>query len=127
MANPCAAITKSGSRCRVPALTGRDHCLMHDPAAADVRREASRKGGRNRSAKARAMKLLPEAMAPEELAGWLSLLFKQVMAGRTEPRIGTASATIARAMIDVREATEVDRRLTELEQRAGLASDRRLG
>ena len=66
-------------------------------------------------------------MSTEELAGWLSLLFKQVMAGRTEPRVGTAAATIARVMIDVREATELEQRIADLEARAGIGHGRRVG
>ncbi len=126
MAVKCSAIARSGSRCNSPVLPGSDFCFVHDPAAADRRREASKKGGFARSNKARAAKLLPEAMAPEELAGWLSLLFTQVVDGRTEPRIGTAAATIARVMIDVRQATELEARLSELEARAGIVNDRRI-
>jgi hypothetical protein len=73
---------------------------MHDPDSAELRREASRKGGRNRSAKARAAKQVPDVMTADELAGWLSLLFAKVMAGRTEPKVGTAAATIARTLLE---------------------------
>ncbi len=69
---------------------------------AEARREAARKGGRNRSAKARAAKLVPEAMTAAELAGYLTALFKGVMTGRIEPRVGTAAATIAKVMIEAR-------------------------
>ncbi len=100
----CSAIAKSGSRCRRPALAGKQHCLMHDPESAELRREAGRKGGRNRSAKARAAKLIPDAMTAEDLAGWLSLLFTSVMAGKVEPKIGTAAAAIARTLLEAQTA-----------------------
>jgi len=124
MAAKCLAIAKGGNQCRVAALTGKQHCLMHDPLSVEARREAGRKGGRNRSAKARALKLVPESMAPEELGGWLALLFRQVMTGRIEPKIATAAAAVARVMMDVRAATELEQRLTELEQRAGVTDQR---
>ena len=127
MATKCCAIAKSGKRCVTPVMAGSAYCWMHDPAAAEARREAARKGGRNRATKARALAAIPEAMSTEELAGWLSLLFKQVMAGRTEPRVGTAAATIARVMIDVREATELEQRIADLEARAGIGHGRRVG
>jgi hypothetical protein len=126
MAAKCQAIARSGSRCNSPVLPASQWCWVHDPAAADRRREASKKGGKARATKARALAAIPDAMTSDELAGWLSLLFKNVVAGRVEPRIGTAAATIARVLMDVREATELEQRLAELESRAGLA-DRRFG
>lgn len=104
MSVKCSAITKSGSRCSRPALANKHHCLMHDPESTELRREASRKGGRNRSAQARAQKLLPEVLAPEDLAAWLSNVFKTVMLGKTEPKIGTACATIAKAILEAQQA-----------------------
>lgn len=100
MSVKCNAITKAGSRCSRPALAGKHHCLMHDPESVELRREASRKGGRNRSAQARAQKLLPEVLEPGDLAAWLSNLFKTVMLGKVEPKVGTACATIAKAILE---------------------------
>jgi hypothetical protein len=127
MAVKCLAIAKSGSRCNRPALTGKTFCLMHDVDSDDARREAARRGGRSRSTKARAAKQIPPAMSAEDLAGWLSLLFTNVMAGRIEPKIGTACATIARTLHEVKHATELEDRIAELEQRAGVMNDRRFG
>jgi hypothetical protein len=121
MAAKCQAIARSGSRCNSPVLPASQWCWVHDPAAADRRREASKKGGKARSAKARAAKQIPDAMDAETLAGWLSLLFTNVMAGRIEPKIGTACATIARILLEVRTTTELEQRLSELEARAGVA------
>jgi len=85
-------------------VAGAAFCWMHDPDSADARREAARTGGRNRSAKARAAKLIPPAMAADELAGYLTALFKGVMTGRIEPKIGTAAATIARTLLEAQTA-----------------------
>jgi hypothetical protein len=125
MATKCSAIAKSGSRCTTPVVAGSTFCWMHDPGSAELRREAARKGGRNRSAKARAAAKIPDALPPDQLAGLLSLLFTQVMSGRTEPRIGTACATIARTMLEIRQQTELEVRIEELEAMAGLG--RRVG
>src|SRR3954453_7263892 len=121
----CAAITRGGSRCASAVLAGAPYCWTHDPAAADRRREASKKGGRARANAERAKKQIPPAMSAEDLAGWLSLLFKQVMVGKVEPRIGTAASTIARALLEVRTTTDLERRLEELEAAAGLSNDHR--
>jgi len=125
MAVKCSGITRSGSRCDRPALADRPFCLMHDPAAAETRREASRKGGRARSNQARAKAALPEAMDAAELAGWLSATFRRVITGQMEPRVGTAAATIARTLLEIRTAVDLEERVAELEERAGTAERRR--
>jgi hypothetical protein len=127
MAAKCQAIARSGSRCSSPPLAGSTYCWVHDPAAADRRVEASKKGGKARSNKARAAKQIPPAMSAEDLAGWLSLLFTNVMAGRIEPKIGTACATIARTLHEVKHATELEERIAELEERTQTSNGRRFG
>ena len=92
---------------------------MHDPESADARREGSRKGGHARSNRARAAKQIPEAMAPEELVGWLSLLFRNVISGKIEPKIVTAAATIARTILETRDASEKPG-LAELEEQVAI-------
>jgi hypothetical protein len=124
MAARCSAIARSGARCSSPVLPDSAYCFVHCPSAADRRREASKKGGRNRANKARAAALIPQAMSAEDLAGWLSHLFKEVMSGRIEPRVGTAAATIAKALMDVRQAGEVEERLAALEAQAGVTDHR---
>ncbi len=121
----CSAIARSGNRCSSSVLPGSAFCFVHDPNAAEARRDASRKGGRARSNKQRAAKQIPEAMSAQDLAGWLSLLFTGVLGGRIEPKIGTACATIARTLHEVRHTTELEERLSELEQLAGLDAGRR--
>ena len=61
----------------------------------------------------------------ETLAGWLSLLFANVMGGRIEPKIGTACASIARVLHEVKTVTELEQRLNELEQKAGVTDTNR--
>ena len=97
------------------------HCLMHDAASVEARREAARKGGRNRSAMARAKAAIPEALTAAELAGWLSALFTSTIAGKTEPRVATAAATVAKTLLEARSVGEFEQRLADLEARAGVA------
>lgn len=104
MAVKCSAITRGGSRCNSPVLPDQAFCWVHSPDAAEARREASRKGGHARSNKARAAKLVPEEMTPDELAGWLSWLFKRVLMGKMEPKLATAAATVARTLLEVQTA-----------------------
>jgi len=107
MAARCAAITRKGTPCPSPPLAGSARCWVHDPAAAAARVEASRKGGAARSNAQRAMKQIPTAMTADELAGYLSLLFRGVVAGKVEPKVGTAAATIAKVLFDVKTAVDV--------------------
>jgi hypothetical protein len=124
MAVTCSAIAKSGSRCRRPALAGKQHCLMHDPESAQLRLEASRKGGRARSNAARAAKALPPAMTSDDLLVTLSEAIRKVDRGELEPGPANAISSLARAMNSIRETTEIERRLAELEQRAGVTDTR---
>ena len=125
MAAKCSAIARSGNRCSSSVLSGSAFCFVHDPSAAERRRAASVKGGRARSNAARARKQIPEAMSAQDLAGWLSVLFTGVLSGRIEPKIGTACATIARTLHEVRHTPELEARLGELEALAGLDTGRR--
>jgi hypothetical protein len=120
----CSAIAKSGSRCRRPALAGKQHCLMHDPESAELRLEASRKGGHARSNAARAAKVMPAALTSEELLVTLSRAMDKVEKGELEPGPANAISSLARAMNSIRETTEIERRLSELEQRAGAIDTR---
>ena len=125
MAAKCCAIARSGSRCNSAVLPGSSYCWLHDPASAEARKEASRKGGRAKSTAARARKQIPPAMGADELAGWLSTLFNGVMTGRVEPRIGTAASAIARTLLQVRELVEIEERLSALEEAANVGDGRR--
>ena len=120
----CAAITRGGKPCPTAALPGRPWCWAHDPEALEAKREAGRRGGHARSTAARARAAVPAAMDAAELGGWLTALFKGVMTGRIEPKIGTAAATIARTMMEVRELVEVEARLVALEEAASLGERR---
>jgi hypothetical protein len=104
MAAKCCAITRGGSRCHSAVLPEQKYCWLHSPDAAEARREASRKGGKARSNKARAAKLIPDAMTAEDLAGWLSLTFTNVLTGRIEPKVATAAAAIAGRLLEAQTA-----------------------
>jgi hypothetical protein len=116
----CSAIARSGNRCSSSVLPGSAFCFVHDPNAAEARRDASRKGGRARSNKARAAKNLPEALTPDDLQSYLALTLRGVLSGRLQPAVGSCIAALARSIVTVREATELEGRVVELEQTAGL-------
>lgn len=120
----CSAIAKSGSRCRRPALAGKQHCLMHDPESAELRREAGRKGGYARSNAARAAKVLQPALTTDDLLVTLSDVIRKAEKSEIEPGIVNCISGAARTMNEIRKTTEIERRLEELEQRAGVTDTR---
>ena len=82
----CAATNRDGSPCSAHVWSG-GHCRWHAPELKEQRREWSRKGGRQRSNRARAKRALPEGlMSPDELRGLLGSVLKGVLVGRWLPR-----------------------------------------
>jgi len=121
----CQATANSGKPCSATARAGRPFCVWHDPLAADERLELSRRGGAARSNAARARKQLPaDPLSGEQLVSYLSVVFKGVISGRLEPRVGTAAATIAKTMVDIRGAGEVERLAAEVEDLRALLARR---
>ena len=104
MTAKCSAIARSGSRCTSPVLPGSRFCLMHDPASTEVRRAASRKGGKSRATTERMKKALPETMTASDVAAWLSALFTSVLTGRVDAKTGNACAAIARVLLEAQTA-----------------------
>ena len=121
MVTKCSAIARSGSRCNAPALPASTFCYLHDPTAEERRREASRRGGKARSNAARAAAALPPAMTSDDLLVTLSEAIRKVDRGELAPGPANAISSLARAMNSIRETTEIERRLSELEaQVAGM-------
>jgi hypothetical protein len=121
MADRCIGTTKSGKACSAKPLPGSDRCPWHDPAWDDRRKAWSVRGGKGKANKARAKKALSvESMSDAEVLAWLGVVFKRVVAGAMQPGVATAAASVAKAMVAVRQASELEVRLAELEQRAGV-------
>lgn len=122
----CRGVTRDGKPCGAKPRPGTDLCPWHSADLAERRREWSRRGGINSSNRARARKRIPDgALTTAETLGLLGIVFKGVIAVRVEPGVGTACATIARAMNDLVKTTEIEERIRELEQAAGIANRRR--
>ena len=116
----CHGITRQGQRCRARPLAGSTYCVNHSPDVTDAQRKAwAAAGGKNSSSKARAKWQLPgEVMEADEIAAWLAICFKRVIAERMDPGVANAVSTMSRAMLAVREATEIEARLEALERAA---------
>ena len=116
----CKAMTVNGTSCGAQAL--RDGwCAWHDPARQAEMAAARRKGGKAKSNQARARKqLLNAAMTPAELEGILGMTITQVLSGAKPPGVGQAVAALARAAVMIRQTSELEARLTDLERSLGM-------
>jgi len=123
----CNAIAKGGQRCRARPLIGTHYCVAHSSTITDDQRAAWRAtGGANSSNVARARRALPaELLEIDEVASWLGVCFKQVIAGRMDPPVGTAAANIARTLVELNRAAHIEDRIAELERELGITPNRR--
>lgn len=120
MVTRCLATNERGERCQAQPVRASGYCYWHDPALAGERDRKRREGGANRSNARRMKKQLgAESLALADVDALLCVALKGVLAGRIEPGVGTAAATIAKAIISGRQATELEERLVDLERRLG--------
>jgi hypothetical protein len=114
MANRCIATRRDGVPCATAARAS-GYCFAHDPALAEVRADACRRGGRNSSHVARIQK-----KAPQELRDVLDQLMQaldETYGGQLEPRVAGAMATLCGAIVRVYELGELAMRVQALEER----------
>jgi hypothetical protein len=64
-------------------------------------------------------------MSMSDMDAFLCASMVKVAAGRMEPGVGSAVATLARTIVAIRTAGEIERRLEHLEQVAGIGTVRR--
>ncbi len=65
-------------------------------------------------------------MTIDDLDALLCSALVKVAGGRIEPGVGSAMATIAKTVVAIRQASELERRLEELERAAGIGPIRRI-
>lgn len=110
----CAGERRDGQHCRAPATIGR-YCIGHAPSLEAQRREARRRGGRNKARIARLGKLVPPRLI--SVYDHLEEALGQVHKGELDPRVATAMAALAGAMVRVLTSGELEERLRRLEER----------
>ena len=122
----CAGTNRDGTPCSASPRPSSTWCVWHDPATKGKRAEWSKRGGQARSNKARAAKQLPtELMSTDEIAAWLTIQYRRLIAGQLTPGVATASATVAKAIVELGKAAQLEERLAEIERALDLASNRR--
>jgi hypothetical protein len=114
-ANQCAGTRRDGEPCAAPVTGDSGYCFAHDPGRAEERNEARRRGGENRSNAARL-----HGLVPPRLVGTYDTLeraLEEVHKGGLDPKQAQAMASLARAMVAVLTAGELEQRVRDLESR----------
>jgi hypothetical protein len=127
MPERCQATTRSGKRCGA-TVVAEGMCAWHAPSWDAKRRAWSAEGGRKRSNAARARKELPaEPLTTAELHSWLGVAFKSVLAGKMEPGVGTAAASIARTMAELAKIANFEDELAAMRREIAELAETRAG
>jgi hypothetical protein len=114
----CTGRNQAGAPCGAQVWRD-DLCRWHHPGLEAERGEWRRRGGAERSNKARAKRRYArEQLSLNEVTGLLSVALKGVISGQMEPGVGSATAALARAIKDLSLATEMEHRLQALEAQA---------
>lgn len=121
----CVAMRADGTPCRGFAVhfpqPGAGYCYAHSPLRdAETARRERRKGGEQRSNRARALK-----HAPADLKGLLASLYaasERLQTGELSPAQANSLSNIAAAAVRVVEVVEIEREMAEL--REALAPNR---
>ncbi|MDO8674303.1 MAG: hypothetical protein Q7O66_23080 [Dehalococcoidia bacterium] len=108
----CTATRKDGKPCGAFALSS-GLCYGHDPARQADREAARARGGRNSSTAARLRGAIPARLLP--IYDKLELALNEVHTGALDTRRATAMAALARALVAVLQAGELEDRLRQLE------------
>ena len=118
MDDKCSVANRDGSPCGAAPWRG-GVCRWHHPDLAQQRADGRRRGGQNRSNKARAARAA-DALSLEHIDALLGDVLKRAINGSVTPGQATAAATVARAIVAVRELATLEQRLVALEMRAGI-------
>lgn len=117
IAERCNHATASGAACRMPPVREGGVCKWHEdtPAAAALRREASRRGSR------RNLRVLPSDTPDQPLSSIaevrtaLAALYNATVRGELNPRASATANAIASVLLRSYAAEELERRIAAIE------------
>ncbi len=115
--NRCTGTKRDGTPCRSFAAAD-GLCQAHNPARAEAHREATRKGGESRSAVRRAARLWAmngDQIRQSDLPAILRATIMDVRAGKVEPSVASAIATLAKTSVQLSQDIELEGRIAALE------------
>ena len=112
----CAAPRKDGQPCTVTTLLADGHCFAHSDLTAEARADARRTGGRNSAKIVRLRRAVPPRLMP--IFDRLETALAEIHAGSLDPKLAQAMASLARALVAVLTAGELEERVRRLEGNA---------
>ena len=113
---PCTGMRRDGRPCTAMVLGDGAYCFAHDPTRAAERHAARRRGGQHRANLVRLRGLVPPRLI--SVYDRLESALGEVHDGTLQPGQAAAMAGLARAMVAVLQAGELEERLRALEGRA---------
>lgn len=119
-AKRCKASRAGGQPCSNGIVLASGYCVMHDPARQAQLASIRSAGGKAKSNANRAAKMLPSQLRP--VLDKLIAALDSVQDETLTPQQASAMAAVARAIVTVMTAGQVEERLRELEQRCGVRS-----
>lgn len=108
----CRAKRKDGMPCQAPAIDD-GYCFAHSPARKAERDEARRRGGRNSAKVVRLRGMVPPRLLP--VFDLLETALTECHEGKISPRQAQGMAALARAMVSVLQAGELEERVRNVE------------
>ena len=118
----CNATRRDGSPCTSPLVGASGPCFAHDRDRQAEMREARVRGGRGKGRLARVEKLVPGTLRPV-LALLLDAL-EQTHRGELDPKIATAVAALAGAVVRVYTSATVEQQIADLQEQIATLSRR---
>ena len=112
----CTGLKRDGNRCHAQALTGSRYCFFHDPAAAEERTAASKRGGE----KNRAAVLPPETPdfplnGADDASALLGRAINLLLRGELDPKIANAVGYLLTIKNKVTDLGKLEERMAALE------------
>lgn len=112
----CQMLIKDNQQCKAFAQKGKGFCFRHDPQQTGNALLASQKGGENRVLKG----VYGEAVtieSPEDIKRFLGIVINCVWSDNVPVQVGSSMGFLARCWLDAYEASEVVKRLNEIDKK----------
>jgi len=113
----CEFVKQNGEQCKAKALRGATLCISHNPGAVELKRAATRKGGRNRRTPRRSPKP-DKPITVRKIEDVSTLLFRtleELRNGQIDSDVARSIAYLAGVTAKVFESVELEYRVRRVE------------
>jgi hypothetical protein len=120
----CCHIKPNGMRCKARPLTTGAHCFFHSDHAAQARRQAQQRGGRNRRAVLPLDTPRPALATFKDLVAFLGEMLHQVRTRQLDHRVARVMASLCSVLLRAMNQGELERLSAKIEELEALAQQR---